>query len=255
MAQDNPLDQLWNGILHWIRDHFGLAGLLVVVAFIVAFYVWTHWDDFKGLPALLRAIHARWDALFGIEATVYATVDEQLQHVPWVTIEIRNRGFRTVVIDAIEFTTKAQWDMPDRYVRAQVTSVMHFMREFSCIKISPDTCAVASKAIRQEIPRKGFAAISFRLVTDHAPAYPFGLFLYHLGVTLVYNSNRRRPLNDLLVSIHGNTDLAHSTYDGPVDPFAKLGDNEHFANAALSILTKDVVCPPEVRRAIENLVR
>ncbi len=198
---------------------------------------------------------SRWARRWKLRAELSTFLDQTFLHVPWVSVRVRNPGHKPVIVSSVEFVTKEHWDMLDP-LREGVTVPVenHLPPGTALVKISTDKGSLASKAIGESLEPRGSLTVSFRLVTDHAPAYGMGLFPFHLGVSLVYGKGERLPLPDLIVSLHGSITLSSITFAQPWLP-VKRGDLQSFANAALSRIAEGAICPPEIVNELKAAAR
>src|SRR5437879_1897358 len=60
---------------------------------------------------------------------------------------------------------------------------------------------------------------------------------------------------DLVVSVHGSTAVTMTEYDEPMSFVLKPGDIQNSANAALSRIGDNVVCPPEILHHLKKSAR
>jgi hypothetical protein len=186
--------------------------------------------------------------------------DKRLDQVPWVKLHVANPGLRSVAIRTVEFVTKENWDMPDPFREGVTTPVGTLVPAGdSLIKISTEKGSAARGTIGKTLKPRDSLDVSFRLITDYAPHYGFGLFPFCLEVTLLYGKSERLPLPNIVVSLHGNFLLSELRM--PYDPIMLLafnlkpGDIRSRANAVLSKIAEGAKCPPRVRDYLEQASR
>jgi hypothetical protein len=191
-----------------------------------------------------------------LRAQLTVSVDKTFPHVPCINIGVHNPGRKPVIVSAVEFMTKQHWDMPDPRRTGVTAPVVNFLPAGSAfVKIAIEKGSVTSKAIAATLAPGQSLEVSFRLITDHAPAFGIGLFPYHLAVDLVLeDGSHRLHLPDLIVSLHGYTTL--SVADGQPMPFMmKPGDIQHYANAVLSKVAQGATCAPEILEILKSASR
>jgi hypothetical protein len=191
-----------------------------------------------------------------VRATIRVTVDSQFPHVPSISIDAQNRGWRTVELSSLDFITKGRWDMPDPRREGVVTPVYPFLhRDTSFVKISEQQGSVANLPLGIVIGPFRSAVVTARLVTDHAPYYAMGVFPFHLGVVIKWKQGKsQRTLSDIIVSLHGGTPLSSLEIAAPIFGLPSPTELRQSANAVLSIALEGAYCPVEIRDALKSVV-
>jgi hypothetical protein len=184
------------------------------------------------------------------------STDPQFSHVAIVNITLRNNTRKPVRVNSVEFETKQHWDLPDDRREGITRPVFEFLpRDAAFIKIAIEKGSIASKAIGTVVKAGGSATSSFRLVTDHAVPFGFGLFPFHLSVSLKYGTRGDRVrLPDLVVSLHGSVALSSRTMSDP-SPLTNPGEIQHLANAVLTVVNDGAQCPSDMLVELRKVAR
>jgi hypothetical protein len=225
------------------------------IAAAVALYQWGRvWLAYAVLFVLFIAVIWYWASKRRrLQAKLRVSIDENFPHVAIVTIDVHNLRRRPAYVSAVEFVTREHWEMPDPLRRGYTSPVVkHLPEGSSFIRISTEKGSTSSKAIGETLGAGRSLEILFRLVTDNAPNYGFGIFPFHLSTSLVYGQGHRLLLPDVVVSLHGSTTLASTTFSEPMPFVVKPGDRQNFANAALSKIGNGAICAPEILNALKQ---
>ena len=230
------------------HDVFSKAITTLIVTALTAVGTYLLWPK---IAAFLK----RWRSRHGLQGKLTASVDD-FPHAPNIHIDLWNSSRKPVQVHAIEFMTKGQWDIPDPSRTGYVVPVASRLpADEPFIKICEREGTVARKAISMALAPHTATKIRFRLITDHSPNSAIGLFLYHLGAAVIYGNDQRLPLPDLMVSVHGSTALSLTEYAAS-DPFVlRREDLQNLANAALSRVTNNVICPGEILHHLRRQAR
>lgn len=179
---------------------------------------------------------------------------DDFPHAPFVDLSIRNLSWKSVQISTIEFLTKRHWNMPDPLRHGfSVPVVTCLPKNTPFIKISPEIGSVSSRAVGIVVGARKNILTRFRLTTDHAPSYPFGIFPFHLGVEIVYGKqNLRMQLPNILVSLHGKSALGEVVMSESTLGEGQVGDCRNDANQALSTIQQGARSTQEIIKVLKN---
>jgi hypothetical protein len=176
---------------------------------------------------------------------------DHFQQAPILAITVRNLSWQATYLSAIEFLTKEQWDIPDVQRHGFVVPIIGHLQKSdvrTLINISSKKGSQISKTVAQSLGARASETIYVRLTTDHSPYYSFGLFLFLLGVDLVYGESARRlTLPDILVSLHGQIAMSETIVQGNLLPFVSLGQLQTLGNIALSKIDQGALCAPQLK--------
>ena len=190
-----------------------------------------------------------------VSGFVQVEVDETLQHVPLLSVTVRNRTCRSIHLTSLEFTTENSWAIPDPRRRGYAVSVLPFIpKGIPCAIIPAVQQGVASLPLTVRCRARSVEIVNVRLVTDSCPSYGLGVFPFHLRVVLKWNGGKKQfRLPDILISLHGSTVLSESTMSPPTILPKERAEIRRCANEALATIHNGAVCSPQVRVALESV--
>lgn len=175
-------------------------------------------------------------------------------HVGIMKARIFNTSQRDMLIHSIRLTTDGQWDLPlPGVVHSTLARIEDMLTGYlPTLKVLKDTGSSATYFIGDTLGASGYIEENIMLLTDHAPGYAMGLFLYLLRPTLVYDSEQREmQLPRFLVTLHGNIALSATKRSVSWTEFLPL---QRAANKVLASIDDSVITAGYIKEELMKTV-